>query len=294
MCIIIVNKKGKLPIGQLTESAINNPDSAGLMYADKGKLIIEKSMDCNEIILKYYKIRQVYAGIIVLHFRISTDGGVNLENCHPYKVNENIGLCHNGIISQFSGWKSAKSDTRLFIDNVISRFGSKTIMSDQFNTLVSMAIGSFNKIVLLNAEGTLQIINSEKGQYSKDKLNWYSNDTYKPFKSKYTNYSDKYKDVEWDYNTKTWKKRGALKQYKDITSESFTCSECGNLLITDKEFTSGICDKCYTDKLNNPVCLQCGKVLYSELEMENGICNDCYDYFYEKDIPKSLNDFIND
>ena len=127
MCVIVYKPtNNKLPSKDTLKKCFeHNPDGAGYMLPiidDNGtsKVLIRKGLMTFDAFLKSltsafkkYAIDPI-ATPIVMHFRISTQGGVQKGLCHPYPVCEdyakmrslaclcNIGLCHNGIISRCS------------------------------------------------------------------------------------------------------------------------------------------------------------------------------------------------
>lgn len=233
MCIIIYNSKGKLDSHELQEASQSNPDGAGLMYAVGGKLHIFKDRKNQKTIEMYHKVRKTYPNIlIVLHFRISTDGGVNTENCHPYQVNKDIGLCHNGILSKYSGKKTTKSDTRIFMDDLIAPFPTEVIWTDAFMRLVEQAISFGNKFVLLNNKGESYILNESLGHWDKAKVNWYSNSSYKIAKVVQSTYPY---TTAWD-----WKNR------KNPVAVAHVCKWCGNKLYSEVAIARGTCPECHS------------------------------------------------
>lgn len=122
MCVIIYKPIGKLlPKESILEKCFNaNKDGAGYMLPINNKVVIHKGfMDFNSFIesIKSTIIDNninVEKTPIVIHFRITTQGGVQKELCHPYPIcdnydnmrkldNEcNIALAHNGIIFRCS------------------------------------------------------------------------------------------------------------------------------------------------------------------------------------------------
>ncbi len=187
MCIIIVNKSGTLTKEQLLRASINNPHGAGIMWASNGKINHRKSLNNEEIIAEYNRVRKENPDVIIaLHFRIMTDGGITAENCHPYFVSKNkagsVYLMHNGRLLSYSNRNTAKSDTRLYIADILKHIPPGEIMQDYCLKLIQQAIGHGNKFVLMNAKGETAIVNEGAGHWHGE--NWYSNYSYRPILSK--------------------------------------------------------------------------------------------------------------
>ena len=119
MCVIVYKPSGvKAPTqADLHNCFLNNPDGAGYMLPINNKVVIRKGFmtyeDFEKDIKNTIKVNNLdpIDTPIVMHFRISTQGGVNKALCHPYPICENydemrkleskcnLGLAHNGIIS---------------------------------------------------------------------------------------------------------------------------------------------------------------------------------------------------
>lgn len=285
MCIIIVNKSGTLKRDILTESALNNPDGSGLMYSDGMKLHIFKSMQPEETINKYYELRGRGNTLpIVLHFRITTDGLSNIDNCHPYTISTNVGLAHNGIITEYSGWMGAKSDTALFIEHILRAFSDKVLISEEMNNLLSMAVRKWNKFAIMNNHGVISIVNSEFGIWDKQRLNWFSNDTYKVPKF----YYELPKRRKYDKGAYNKGNNTAVIANGKHSNAFEICPWCTkHYLCTDDELLNGVCEECskpFPTETDEPeeYCAQCGMLLITKNEKRNLLCNYCYSYYYDK------------
>ena len=131
MCIICVSKKG---VPQPTTETIknmfeNNNHGAGYMHVKDGKVVIHKGfMELDEFLTQIEKEKFTADDVVVYHFRISTQAGVNPEMTHPFPLTEEVrylkaldlecacGIAHNGIIQITSTrGKTDMSDTALFI-----------------------------------------------------------------------------------------------------------------------------------------------------------------------------------
>jgi len=236
MCIIIYNRRGTLDSTMLHRASEANPDGAGLMYAYRQKLHVFKNIENEKVIARYYEIRKSHPDmVIVLHFRIATDGEVNTKTCHPYMVNDFTGLMHNGILSSYTGRKSDKSDTQLFISENMADIPNDVLWTDAFLSMCRLAIGYGNKFVLLRNDGLSAILNEGLGDWDKKKNNWFSNSSYKKKEERWTGM----------YNLTSWTPSRVL----DDSPIDWTkrCSMCGGMLHSRNENRMGYCDHCIKD-----------------------------------------------
>jgi len=176
MCIAILNKKTKLSENSIYNSWQNNEMGGGLLYNQNGKLKVFKTYKYNDFLNEYNNLRnQKNVGAIVLHFRIATSGIDGIENIHPFKVNDNLGFVHNGVISGLGNVKH--SDTFQF-NEILQGFKHDFIKCKTSKMFINEYIGTYNKLIFLDNLGYYTIINESAGHW--DKLgNWYSNDSYK-------------------------------------------------------------------------------------------------------------------
>lgn len=207
MCIILYKPQGiKLPNKQVLETCFhNNPDGAGFMFNYKGQVHIRKGfMDFSSFeenlkaTLKY--IDEVKTPM-VLHFRITTQGGTNQACTHPFPLSRNmsdlrqlqcvseIGVAHNGIISLtteygggyygYSSYQAKKidySDTMKFITDYLSLIIKTPKYYKDDDTLELIERLADSKLAILDSNGHCELI----GHFIKDDGIYYSNESYKP------------------------------------------------------------------------------------------------------------------
>lgn len=180
MCIAISKPKETLiPHTYLEQSWKNNDDGAGFMYAEQGKLHIQKGfLSFDHFMSKYTPHEEKPC---VVHFRIATHGHINKDNTHPFQVSETLGFVHNGIISNVSCASDvSKNDTHHFNEQYLKKLYEQDknfIYKDIYKNLIAKFIGS-SKLIFLNNEGESTIINKSLGK--EDNGVWYSNHSYKP------------------------------------------------------------------------------------------------------------------
>jgi len=176
MCIIIYKPKGKLiPKEHLAQSWIKNPHGGGFMYVRDGHIRIVKTVESFALWYSMYEKIVPYNHNIVIHFRIGTSGKRNLENCHPFSINNTLAFCHNGIMPFAVPEHSTISDTVIFGRNVLQHLPSGFHKNTATLHLISAYLGT-GKIVILDNKNNVVIINEDHGHWFKG--SWYSNHSY--------------------------------------------------------------------------------------------------------------------
>lgn len=185
MCIAILNT----PNVTFSKSLIrtcwdNNGDGAGLIYTDTKRKTLHtfKELDnVEKFYAKYIEVRRKHPkSKVVLHFRISTSGGVNIQNTHPFNVNDALAFVHNGVISELNGIDKNRSDTNLFNEQVLKHLPAGFERSEAIAKLIGKYIGH-SKLVFLNALNEALIVNTSLGVTDPAYFGcWFSNSTYKP------------------------------------------------------------------------------------------------------------------
>lgn len=127
----------------------------------------------------------------VMHFRISTQGGINPECCHPFPLSPYmeklrrtefrtpIGIAHNGIIRlTSSGWQKTitYSDTMAFIVEYLCLIIQKIGWWKDEKTVRLIAKLADSKLAILGSDGHCELIG--RG-WIEDNGIWYSNDSFR-------------------------------------------------------------------------------------------------------------------
>lgn len=205
MCVIIYKPAGtKLPSKQtLKKNFDQNPDGAGYMLPLNGQVLIRKGfMTFEEFMIDLSDTIDengidTTATPIVLHFRITTQGGVQKELCHPFPICRNykkmrnlsqncdIALAHNGIISHCAtsmysnmhyddtlGYyvygdtrKINYNDTMTYIKNYASLIinGDTNFFKNPAKTeLLERTVGGTNKLAIMNGNGNVHLVGDFK------------------------------------------------------------------------------------------------------------------------------------
>lgn len=208
MCIAIVKtKKGKITDEQLQNCWNRNQDGAGFAYPKNGEVVIEKGFfKFNDFLKRYRAVEKKVKNNMLIHFRISTAGLVDKNNCHPHRINNKLAMIHNGILHIDVPAKSKVSDTVLYCKNYLQKLPKGFTKNDVIMEYIEENIGSGNKFCFLDGDGHYNILNEKAGEW-KDGV-WYSNCSYeKPRVTyKYTSkdYEDYYNKYYGSYYGSSW------------------------------------------------------------------------------------------
>jgi hypothetical protein len=293
MCIAILNTKGATLKKQLLSNCWeNNGDGAGILYIDNyNQLQTFKTLDSfDEFYENYISIKQTFGRRnMLLHFRISTHGTINEENCHPFIVDDNVGFIHNGMISNVPD-SVQYSDTNMLNRTLLQKMKVGFEQDDDVLDFLMSLIGSGNKLVFLNKNNEWSIVNETAGHWHLGC--WFSNDSYKAVNDWYDfggvkkkkskgsrvgftpqySYQDFYKD--YDYNDGFG------------TAKDEYCHDCGINLYGENEIARGNCNYCSRDekeeenkkKEREAMCDSCNwhDGEYKQ-EWDAHICDECMD-----------------
>jgi hypothetical protein len=196
MCILVHQPAGTtISEAMLHDFYTLNPDGFGAMFAVDNKIEIVKTLAKEDEIIKIYN--DIVAGKeAVIHFRMKTHGDIDLDNCHPYRVTDDIWLAHNGILSEGNPIDKKKSDTWHYIEYVLRptlTAQPELFDNPDFIDYLGTMIGDSNKFGLLRNDGKVQLVNRESGvdhaglwlsntyAWSPEKHGFYQNKSYKGY-----------------------------------------------------------------------------------------------------------------
>ena len=169
-----------LPKWMLENAFSANDDGAGFAFSYKGELILRKGFfEFKDFWREFNKIQK--GNPAILHMRAATTGSKNKKNCHPFLVNENLAVAHNGILVDWIGTdKSDKSDTRWFVEAMLQPLFDDVPdahLNPVYQCLLEKTIDTGNKLIFLDNKGQHSIIRAHAGHYVKGC--WLSNESYK-------------------------------------------------------------------------------------------------------------------
>ena len=194
MCIICVSEKGvRQPnLNELSQMFQRNPDGAGYMVARDGRVEIHKGfMSFSNFLANVQAENFTDDDVVIYHFRISTQGGVNPSMCHPFPLTKSlkhtkaldvlakIGIAHNGIIPLTTNRNDKEySDTAHFIAEYMPHVirHVEDIRDEQIQTILGKLAES--KLAIMDGTGYVAIIGNFITESSGLK---FSNSTYKNY-----------------------------------------------------------------------------------------------------------------
>ena len=299
MCIIVVKDKlHNLPREDYLKNCFdNNSDGAGFMYVDNGKVIIDKGyMEYKHFIKHYKKLCAKYNNFenksLVMHFRIGTAGANSQENTHPYPITTNkdilhkryyetdLGMAHNGIISQYNPPQEDKTinDTQNFIIKYVAPlyknykdFYKNTYIMDGLEDITS------SKLAFLDKYDNIYLVGDFVSDTDGIK---YSNSNYLPYTKYYTSnyYGTNYKDRYYDY----YKYYDEYKHCDDYLHDNYLYDDDDDLYLPAKKDTDFVDDLKKIPAYDNEVVLKSEwYISINEKPLESvGDKNYIYDYYY--------------
>jgi predicted glutamine amidotransferase len=181
MCMILYCPVGIIADkNSLYDAYSRNSHGCGFMYAINGNIKIKKTLVFENFYKRYINTANILSKKtpFIIHFRTATSGKRDLENCHPFMINDNIAFAHNGVISNLSNTKDndLHSDSYLFNEKILKGLGNHIFTNEETRVLINDYIGEWNKLVFLKSDGEVLIFNEDKGEW-KNKI-WFSNKTY--------------------------------------------------------------------------------------------------------------------
>lgn len=268
MCIIAVKPaKTSFPSYQtLLKCWKHNSDGAGYMFPYNNSVIIRKGfMEFGAFMNSLLEDINVVGNDIpfVMHFRITTQGGVQAPLTHPYPLSRNmddlrllqskadIGVAHNGQISLTKEYGATNyNDTMKFITEYLARL-IKTedwYKDDDTVTLIKNLSGS--KLCFLDKKGHLEML----GEFTEDKDDhcFYSN----------LSYTDGNRYAVPTTNTPTTTTKDE-KYWKNIRNKFSCCKGSDKLYENDGRYR--FIPKVFCPKITDNECGYCGNCLYRDI-----------------------------
>lgn len=233
MCLAIYQPAGNcIPIEHLSNGYQNNPDGAGFSYFDEnGRVRTFRSMSWSEFRVAYEQAWDDHGhdSPFSIHFRWATHGSKNVENVHPFMVNEHVSIIHNGIIPCRIP-DNRMSDTAAFAKHYLSKLPVNWYDDEFLFDMVEDYIGASKLVVLTShpeAKYSAYILNERQGKWD-DKI-WYSNNGYcsAPDKKFFSFGSKNHLDYEEEENDLgECKLCGVVMVYDGMCYECETCQDC--------------------------------------------------------------------
>lgn len=275
MCMLCVVPPHTMPSrDKLENSALNNPHGYGfgIVIPSENRILVQHSMNADESIENFLALRERYQeGYAMWHARFATHGSMTLDNCHPFAMggtDTNTYVAHNGILSVIEKVSDLRSDTRIFVEDLLPAIGGITAFDNEqvWNLLEDFATGS--KVCVLTvdprAKYQMYLLNESTGRYDTDKV-WWSNDS---CQLNYGLYDFRTPVVGLPVGVTTY---GGLRNQEDYRWNDYTWCDVCEWYGEDEDSIVSICPQC-------SCCLLC-----------LSISTDCLCY-----KPKSYKDYYKD
>ena len=171
MCWIMTKPAGNpVPYDYIEQAQKKNKDGYGVSWYADGAIHTFKTLSFEEF---NEQLEKIEGHLMVVHLRNATVGtSTCTTNVHPFPVPTGV-MFHNGTISNLRCSTSVASDTNQ-LAQAISECTFAHV-SDIAPLLQVITGSSVNRLVFLNNDGTIDIINRQLG-IEDDNGNWYSND----------------------------------------------------------------------------------------------------------------------
>ncbi len=175
MCLLLYKPADvEFTKAEISDFYSRNSDGFGVMYSENGEVVTHKIVGSFKQVYKAYQ-QWAFGRECALHFRMKTHGAIDLDNCHPFKVLDNLWIMHNGILDWPTHVKDM-SDTRHFVTDYLTPVltaNPHLIYDDDFWQQVGSLIGGGNKFMVLDNQSNYMIVNEDTGVWLEGV--WYSN-----------------------------------------------------------------------------------------------------------------------
>ena len=272
MCLLIHHTTTtQFDIEHLRDFYSHNSDGFGAMVKQPDGVKVIKTVGNLDEIHELYS-NEIKGHEAVIHFRMKTHGEIDLFNCHPYQVTENLWVAHNGILSTGNAADVAKSDTWHYIQNYLKPLLAKDpslIHEPAFQRLIESHIGYTNKFGFMDGDGKVILINRQAGVEHFDA--WLSNtyawspskwNYYRYQSNQYTGYAygtERYQaGTEWrnrnwkEYSTQPIAKKEKKANRKKHRKSSELDQPLGKVGRLSTESLGRIIRSCYNAMQRNP------------------------------------------
>lgn len=235
MCLLIIQKaETKFDREDIVDFYRRNDDGIGVMWSEDNTLRVQKMIPKTQNDAWEFYNEFIAGKDCVWHLRMKTHGHIDIDNCHPYEVfGDNspmpLYMAHNGVLACGNVSDVRKSDTWHYIETYVKPVLARNpelIFNPAFLALLQSHVGYNNKLVFMNHEGRLAATNLDafvkyKGSELSNTYAWTSSrggfgyqaggfQGYSGGQGKYKPYGH-WDDLEYDFETKDYKPRGAAK-----------------------------------------------------------------------------------
>jgi len=283
-----------------------NDDGAGFAFSAFNRLYISKGFfSFRKFYRAYRKIERKYPeSNMLIHFRLATSGGIRESTCHPFYVDNNLCVAHNGI---FPGLGSEiESDTQEFNRTILQKLPKDFLNDEKIkDALEKYCIENGSKLAFMDNTGKVTLIREKAGSW-KDGV-WFSNTNwawenviYRYTEGLHTSSKKSLSDsstlrvcqvcknvhplshMDWDFSLQGWVCYECMPYDSYTSTDMQECVLCGGLIKNPIDTYVDYCDECKEEiKGKTIICPYCGMTTYL---MENGRCRTCNSLIKSEDL----------
>ena len=276
MCLLtFMQEYTTADVDSLAIGSQNNPDGFGYAVHAGTHIVKGSGLNFDAVLDNFLKTRAIHSGPALFHSRITTHGGTNINNCHPFQVGKdtNTVVAHNGMLPIAA--RNGMSDTAIFAKELFPSWGGASTLNSKKTRKKLSKFADGSKLVFLSANPDVQddyyIINENDGHWNEGV--WWSNNSYKydrysyagsgmytsgwtstgktPPDSRYSIDTTKYDDNMWDNQSLLVEDCTYIdKDGNEVWGELWRCANCDHIEYVNEQNVNNAdlcsqCDSCW-------------------------------------------------
>lgn len=290
MCLLtFMQEYTTADVDSLAIGSQNNPDGFGYAVHAGTHIVKGSGLNFDAVLDNFLKTRAIHSGPALFHSRITTHGGTNINNCHPFQVGKdtNTVVAHNGMLPIAA--RNGMSDTHIFAKELFPSWGGASTLNSKKTRKKLSKFADGSKLVFLSANPDVQddyyIINENDGHWNEGV--WWSNNSYKYDRYSYagsgmytTGWSSTSKtpkdmryEVDMDnYKHDMWDEQSLLvedctyidRDGNEVWGELWRCANCEHIEYVNEQNVNHAdlcsqCDSCWFCSEPRMLCMCMGK-----------------------------------
>jgi glutamine amidotransferase len=256
MCLAAFHSKGySMTEEEFDNASSSNSDGVGFAYySHKNNIVIEKGTNRFEMKEKYLARVEKHGerSPFMVHFRLATHGSVCDNNCHPFRINENDVMIHNGILPVVYAKGEKRTDTQVFADEYLAKLPENWFDDDYMFDMVEEYCSGSKLVIMTNnpkAKYGVYIVNAKDGSWESENNRWFSNSSHK---DNWLNYKNWGKPSMQQSMAQDLLLKNITDEDEDVTER---CDMCGKMEVYEEVcYECGTCQRCYNDTTSDCKC----------------------------------------